>query len=120
MGRWSIRSIFVAAAILIAVAVVALRIGEPGRSFASIHSYDLLADGRTIVLALGVGRLDSIGSIGADEDASSVRVRVLLLHHSGTAPGDIQRVDVYAVLKDPLGSRTVLDQDGRAVPRRAR
>src|SRR5436309_15068687 len=30
-------------------------------------------------LAIGVGRLDSIGYVAADEDASSVRVRVLLL-----------------------------------------
>jgi hypothetical protein len=89
-------------------------------SFASIQSYDVLDDGQTLVLATGVGRLDSIGYVAADEDASSVRVRVLLMHHPGTATGDLLRIDVRTYLPSPLGSRSVLDHDGRAVPRRAR
>jgi hypothetical protein len=95
-------------------------VAEPSRSFASIASYDLLEDGRTLVLAIGIGRLDSIGYVAADEDATSVRVRVLLLHHPGTATADRLRVDVRTGLGDVLGSRSVLDQDGRPVPRRAR
>ena len=107
-------------AIVIGMAVVAIRVAEPSRSFASIQSYDLLDDGRTLVLGIGIGRLSSIGYIAAEEDASSVRVRVLLLHHPGTATADLLLVDVRTGLGSALGSRSVVDQDGRTVPRRAR
>jgi hypothetical protein len=106
--------------IVVAIAIIALRIAEPSRSFASIQSYDLLDDGRTLVLGIGIGRLQSIGYIAAEEDASSVRVRVLLLHHPGTATADLLLVDVRTGLGSALGSRSVVDQDGRTVPRRAR
>ena len=91
-----------------------------GSSFAPIQSYDVLDDGQTLVLAIGVGRLDSIGYVAAEDEASSVRVRVLLLHHPGTATADLLRIDVRTYLASPLGSRSVLDQEGRTVPRRAR
>jgi len=104
--------------IVAALGLDALRTG--GSSFAPIQSYDVLDDGQTLVLAIGVGRLDSIGYVAADEDASSVRVRVLLLHHPGTATADLLRIDVRTFIASPLGSRTVLDQEGRSVPRRAR
>lgn len=93
---------------------------SPGSSFAPIQSYDILDDGQTLVLAIGVGRLASIGSVAAEEDGSSVRLRVPLLHHPGTATSDLLRIDVRTRLESPLGSRSVLDQDGRAIPRRAR
>jgi hypothetical protein len=105
---------------IIAIAIVALRVAEPSRSFASIQSYDVLADGRTLVLGIGIGRLQSIGYIAAEEDASSVRVRVLLLNHPGTATADLLLVDVRTGLGSALGSRSVVDQDGRTVPRRVR
>jgi hypothetical protein len=101
-----------------AVGLGTLRTGAS--SFASIQSYDVLDDGQTLVLAIGVGRLDSIGYVAAEEDASSVRLRVLLMHHLGSATGDLLRIDVRTYLASPLGSRSVLDQDGRTVPRRAR
>ena len=107
-------------AIVIGIAFVVLRVAEPSRSFASIQSYDLLDDGRTLVLGIGIGRLQSIGYIAADEDASAVRVRVLLLNHPGTATSDLLLVDVRTGLGGALGSRSVVDQDGRTVPRRAR
>jgi len=47
-------------------------------------------------------------------------VRVLVLHHPGTATADLLRIDVRTYLASPLGSRNVLDQDGRTIPRRAR
>jgi hypothetical protein len=120
MTRRSVAAVLVSVVVIVAFAVVVLRMSDPRRSFASIQSYDLLEDGRTIVLAIGVGRLDSIGYVAADEDPSSVHVRVLLLHHSGSAPADLLRVDVRTTLADGLGSRSVLDQDGRVIPRRAR
>lgn len=101
-----------------AVGVGALLTG--GSSFASIQSYDVLDDGQTLVLAIGIGRLSSIGYVAAEEDASSVRLRVLLLHHPGTATADLLRIDLRTYLGSPLGSRSVLDQDGRSIPRRAR
>jgi len=96
----------------------ALRTG--GSSFAPIETYDVLDDGQTLVLAIGVGRLDSIGYIAAEDDASSVRVRVLVIHHPGTATADLLRIDVRTYLASPLGSRSVLDQEGRTIPRHAR
>jgi hypothetical protein len=120
MSRRSALILGVAIAIVVGLAIVVLRLAEPSRSFASIASYDLLEDGRTVVLAIGVGRLDSIGYVAADEDASSVRVRVLLLHHTGSAPADLLLIDVRTVLGSALGSRIIVDQDGRLVPRRAR
>ena len=95
-------------------------LGTATSSFAPIQSYDVLDDDQTLVLAIGVGRLDSIGYVAAEGDASSVRLRVLLLHHPGTATADLLRIDVRTYLASPLGSRTVLDQDGRAIPRHAR
>ena len=106
--------------IVVALGIVALRTNESGRSFAPIQSYDLLDDGQTLVLGIFVGRLDSIGYIAADEDPSSVRVRVLVLHHFGSATADLLRLDVFTHIASPLGSRSVLDQDGRTIPRRAR
>jgi len=91
-----------------------------GSSFAPIQGYDVLDDDQTLVLVIGVGHLDSIGYIAADDDASSVRVRVLVLHHSGSTTADLLRIDVRTYLASPLGSRNVLDQEGRAIPRRAR
>ena len=96
----------------------ALRTG--GSSFAPIQTYDVLDDGQTLVLAIGVGRLDSIGYIAAEDDASSVRVRVLVIHHPGTATADLLRIDVRTYLASPLSSRNVLDQEGRTIPRHAR
>ena len=96
----------------------ALRTG--GSSFAPIETYDVLDDGQTLVLAIGVGRLDSIGYIAAEDDASSVRVRVLVIHHPGTATADLLRIDVRTYLASPLSSRNVLDQEGRTIPRHAR
>lgn len=101
-----------------AIGLGALRTG--GSSFAPIQSYDVLDDGQTLVLAIGIGRLSSIGYVAAEEDASSVRLRVLLVHHPGTATADLLRIDVRTYLESPLGSRSVLDQDGRVIPRRAR
>ena len=101
-----------------AVGLGALR--APGTSFAPIESYDVLDDGQTLVLAIGVGRLNSIGFVAAEEDASSVRLRVRLLNHPGTVTSDLLLVTVRTYLENPLGSRSVMDQDGRAIPRRAR
>ena len=101
-----------------AIGVGALLTG--GRSFAPIQSYDVLDDGQTLVLAIGIGRLSSIGYVAGEEDASSVRLRVLLVHHPGTATADLLRVDVRTYLQRPLGARSVLDQDGRVIPRRPR
>lgn len=101
-----------------ALGVGGLRTG--GSSLAAIQSYDVLDDGQTLVLAIGVGRLSSIGYVAADEDASSVHVRVLLVNHPGTATADLLRIDLRTYLGSPLGSRAVLDQDGRVIPRRSR
>jgi hypothetical protein len=65
-------------------------------------------------------RLDSIGYVAADEDTSSVRARVLLLHHFGSVPADRPGIDVRTVLANALGPRRVLDQDGRVIPQRPR
>ena len=101
-----------------AIGLGVLRTG--GSSFASLQSYDVLDDGQTLVLAIGIGRLNSIGYVAAEEDASSVRLRVLLLDHPGSATADLLRIDLRTYLGSPLGSRSVLDQDGRVIPRRAR
>jgi hypothetical protein len=101
-----------------ALGLGALRTG--GSSFAPIQSYDVLDDGQTLVVAISIGRLASIGYVAEEEDASSVRLRVLLLHHPGSATADLLRIDVRTYLASPLGSRNVLDQEGRTVPRRAR
>ncbi len=116
------RGVALALGILIGV-VAALGLGAlrtAGSSFAAIQSYDVLDDGQTLVVAIGVGRLDSVGYVAAEEDASSVRVRVLLVHNPGTAPADLMRIDVRTQTGSPLGSRAVVDQDGRTIPRRAR
>jgi hypothetical protein len=104
----------------LALVIVVLRPGELGRSFAPIQSYEVLAEGQTLVLSVLAGRLDSIGYIAAEEDASSVHVRVLLLHHTGSSTADLLRLDVYTNIASPLGSRSVVDQGGHGIPRRVR
>ncbi len=105
---------------VIAIAVVTLRSSEPRRSFAPIESYSVLDDDRTLVLAIGLGHLDSIGYIATDEDSTSVHARVLLLNHQGTSTADMLRIDVRTRLAAPLGSRAVVDQDGRTIRRGGR
>jgi hypothetical protein len=116
---WRVASAFVLGAVVGAlVAVLVSGLIAPARSFAEIRSYDLTDDGRTLILTIGMGRLSSIGYIAADAESGVVRARVLLLHHLGTATSDLLLVDVRTGLSAPLGTRTVVDQEGRSIPRR--
>jgi hypothetical protein len=93
---------------------------QADRSFAPISAYDVLEDGRILELSIGIGHLDSIGYVAAAEDGARVELRVLVLHHRGSSTAELLLVTVRTGLATPLGSRAVVDQDGRTIPRRQR
>lgn len=102
------------------VGLVMGQINSPTQGPASVASYEPTTDNQLITVAVLVGRLDSIGSAGTQEDTDSVRINVSLLHWRGTAPADLFRVYVPIRLERALGSRRVLDAEGKPLPQRAR
>jgi hypothetical protein len=86
---------------------------------ASLLSYEPAPGGRQEILVLvGLGRLDSVNFVEAQEDASAVRVNVSIIHWRGTAPADMKMVFIPVPLQGPLGSRSVLDGSGQPIPLR--
>lgn len=64
-------------------------------------------------------RADSLKSVSAKQDATSVRVTVLLSRQKGgTYPLDLLFVPVTLMLERALGDRAVLDGKGDPIPLR--
>ena len=117
----------VIAAVLVGIAVGAIGSGlvmsqqyAPTQGRATVASYEPTTDSQLLNVGILVGRLDSIGSSGTQEDAESVRIDVRLLHWRGTAPADLLLIYVPVHLERALGGRTVLDAEGKPLPQRRR
>src|SRR5688500_5055615 len=108
---------FLTGALLGAVVGFSLFNSTPGR--ATLLSYEPAPDGRQeILVLLGLGRVDSINFVDAQEDANAIRVNVSVIHWRGLVPADMKMVYVPVVLQRPLGDRSVLDAAGQPVPLR--
>jgi len=82
---------FVAGALLGTVGGAALLNATRGQ--ATLLSYEFAPEGQQEIRVLvGLGRLDSINFVDAQEDANAVRISVDVLHWRGTAPADMKMV----------------------------
>ena len=82
---------------------------------ARINSFQRTGDPRKIVVNVIIGYGVDIAERTVREDATSVTVMVAVRQDPGTYPAVAFTVPVLVGLKDPLGDRAVLDQDGQAV-----
>jgi hypothetical protein len=82
---------------------------------ARINSFQRTADPRKIVVNVIIGYGVDIAERTVREDARAVSVTVAVRQNPGTYPSVAFMVPVLVGLKDPLGDRAVLDQDGQAV-----
>jgi hypothetical protein len=114
---WIVLALIVGA-IVGAVGVAALPNATVGS--ASLLSYASAPEGQEILVLVGLGRLDSISFVDAQDDANAVRVNVSVIHSRGAVPADMKMIYVPVALQRPLGERSVLDATGRPVPRRMR
>ena len=85
---------------------------------AQIVGFQRTGDPAKIVIIVAVGRLDDIGERKVEESATSVRVTVRKRSNPGTAPASLAFVPITVGLREGLGARTVLNQDGTPVPDR--
>lgn len=123
MSRTWVAAAIVAAAVAAAggTGFLISQANTPTLSPARLVNYESTPESPDVIaVAVLIGRLDSIGSAGAQVDASSVRITVRLLHWRGSAPADLQIVYVPIYLGVPLGDRSVLDTAGQAIPLRKR
>ncbi len=111
---------FAVAGIAIAVVAEMNAVNTPAEYEAKIEDYVPSTDGRQIIVTVQLRRVDEVVQATAREDASSVRVSVILRSHRADVTADLRRVDVPIGLASPLDSRSVLDAEGRAVPLRTR
>lgn len=112
LGVWAAAAL-AAAAIIGTVLVQAC---SPRTVTADLQSYAPAADGRQITVTATMTRLDTIEIASAQEDATSVKVTVLLRRRSGTSPADLLFVEVPVPLNQPLDGRTVVDANGKPIP----
>ena len=82
---------------------------------ARINSFQRTQDGRKIVVNVIIGFGVDIAERTVREGPQSVSVTVAVRQNPGVYPLVAFIVPVLVSLKDPLGDRAVLDQDGQAV-----
>ena len=111
------RFIVVAAVIGLAVLTAVLFVS----SLASVRtvridSFQRTADPQKLVLNVIIGIGDELADRSIDENAQNVRITVRVREPEGARVMLTIPVPVLVTLKEPLGTRTVLDQDGSPVP----
>lgn len=84
-------------------------------STASIDGFQRSADARKIIVNITIGVGDEVVERSVAEDDRGVRVTVRVRQAPGPKISLGVPVPVLVSLKDPLGSRAVLDHDGRVV-----
>jgi hypothetical protein len=112
------RSRLILAAVVVGLAVLTVWVyveSLNATGTAQIVGYQRTGDPAKIVIIVAVGRLDVIGERKVEESASSVRVTVYKRSNPGTAPASLAFVPLTVGLREGLGDRTVVNQDGTAV-----
>lgn len=113
------RTGIIVAASLAGLAVLSFLIGSlilnSGRAV-TIEGFQRTADPMKIIVVVTIGLLDDFADRTLNEDASSVRITVRVRSRGGSSPALGVLVPVTLSLREPLGSRAVLDSSGRAVP----
>ena len=113
------RTRIIVGASLVGLAVLSLLIGlsilNSGR-IATIDGFQRTADPLKIVVVVTIGLLDDFADRTVIEDASSVKVIVRVRTRPGSSVALGVPLPVTLSLREPLGSRTVIDASGRAVP----
>ncbi len=110
------RNAWIALAFIAGALFGALALPSSTLASGKILSYETVPEANEIRVLVGLGRLDSINFVDAQEDANAVRVNVSLLRGRGTVPADMKLVYLPVALQSPLGARGVLDAGGRPVP----
>jgi hypothetical protein len=82
---------------------------------ARINSFQRTGDSRKIVVNVIIGFGVDIAERTVREGPQSVSVTVAVRQNPGVYPAVVFFVPVLVSLKDPLGDRAVLDQDGQPV-----
>jgi hypothetical protein len=110
------RSLLVGAALTLAGCALPW---DRGRATAEIQGYRVAPGPAQIIVVYGNGPADGAGGAEVLEQSTS-RVMVRVTYQPSTEPQTANLVfrDVVVPLDAPLGSRTVIDQAGREVPRR--
>ena len=108
-------AVFVGLALL-TVGVFLSAVGQ--ESTAHIIGFQRTGDDRKIVVIISTSLLVDILERQVKEDDASVRVTVRVRDPGGTVPGVAVVLPVVVSLKEPLGTRTVLDENGARAPDR--
>jgi hypothetical protein len=105
-----------AAVVGLIVLTVVLYLGSLGSVHtARINSFQRTGDPRKIVVNVIIGYGIDVAERTVREGPQSVSVTVAVRQNPGVYPLVAFVVPVLVSLKDPLGDRAVLDQDGHAV-----
>lgn len=112
------RARIIVGASLVGLAVLSFLIGSSilsaGR-IVTIDGFQRTGDPMKIVVVVTIGLLDDFAERTVSEDASSVKVIVRVRTRQGSSVVLGVPVPVTLSLREPLGSRTVIDGSGRAV-----
>jgi hypothetical protein len=112
------RTRIIVGASLVGLAVLSFLIGSSilsvGR-IVTIDGFQRTGDPMKIVVVVTIGLLDDFAERTVSEDASSVKVIVRVRTRQGSSVALGVPVPVTLSLREPLGSRTVIDGSGRAV-----
>jgi hypothetical protein len=112
------RTRIIVGASLVGLAVLSFLIGSSilsaGR-IVTIDGFQRTGDPMKIVVVVTIGLLDDFAERTVSEDASSVKVIVRVRTRQGSSVALGVPVPVNLSLREPLGSRTVIDGSGRAV-----
>ena len=113
------RTRIIVAASLAGLAVLSYLIGSSilnsGR-IATLEGFQRTADPSKIVAVVTIGLLDDFAERTVIEDSTSVKITVRVRTRSGSSAALGVPVPVTLSLREPLGTRSVIDSTGRVVP----
>lgn len=113
------RTWIIVAASLAGLAVLSFLIGSSilnsGR-IATLDGFQRTADPSKIVAVVTIGLLDDFAERTVIEDSTSVKITVRVRTRSGSSVALGVPVPVTLSLREPLGTRSVMDNTGRVVP----
>ena len=106
-------------AVVIGLAVVVflvVQLNAPAIEPAHLLRYHLGGPDNQIVVTVARGQCDTVKDARTQEDASSVRITVLLERARGTCTANIVFEEVSVTLASPLAGRALFDSAGSSLP----